>query len=186
MARRRPSYRRRRPAANYVWQPFYTLVSKTNIGTGVSNFLLKDIVPGVPDDISGNTTDAFDFDVSLERIRGTCIHIASGATGIGNRILPVNIAAMVVPMAFKGSDDVSDLYTAKQGDDYPLFMSHFCDASSANAVEIKEEVDSKAKRKLPVGDILRFLASVNVPTAFGSGVDIDISLNLRLLWKLKV
>lgn len=188
MARRR-YYRRgyRRSKASMVWVPYsrvddFTLTSNTYCREDWPAFK-----PGMTSGTSGDT-EHFDQDVILERIRGTIVH--NGTGGVTNdNLFPFWSALLIAPanLLDKASgDELPDLRYNEDGDNYPFFDSSVCDVGSSSAnVPTAHVIDSKAKRRINVGDALKFFFGAMAPSFSGSA-KIQLALNVRLLFRLKV
>jgi len=197
MGRRR--YRRSytRPARNrdYVWQRVQIPYKyETNVGNNYVSYLLEQVSPGVVDindTTNAITVDHFDYPIVLERTRGQLFHGAKGAdsTVYGNGIFPVAVAAFVVPVEIGRAltdADMPNLFATEQGDNYPIFFSHLCDAGTdEESVPPFHEVDVKAKRTIDVGGSLVISTTAKVPSAFGGNVDLTFGGNLSFLWRRK-
>ena len=188
MARRRFSrrpYGRTKP--RYTWQRwFLDAVDRDNVGNAQEDILLSTLVPGLD---NGQTIQPFDSPSVLERIRGQVAHQFAGSATNKNPFVPFSMAMFIVPAEvarnFTTSSDVDfpNLFDNSDGDDYPLYMSHLCDASNVDSVPPSHMVDVKAKRRVEVGSSLVMTASFKIPTALGAGVDVNLGFNLSILWK---
>lgn len=173
-----------------VWQPIFFTKRLVNVDNGVIvNTHLGDVRAGVITDASNNTIQRFDQDVILERFRGNFFHDASGeAQNPPEFPVPVLIGAQILPRELEThatDDDMPNLFQSGDGDDYPIYMMCHCDASGGFQ-PLSDDIDSKAKRKLPVGDFLRFSVSFFVNPSLGTNVDLSLSLLGRTLWQLKI
>jgi len=183
--RHRRSYRRRRTNNTYTWQSFY-LQKKLDgpSSQGNSSFVIGYTIPGVGD---GGTVSpairAFDAPHVLERIRGHICHDgATPAPGNEASWFPFSIAAMRIPAGvIIDTDDIPSIMNNTEGDDYFFYGSHVCGARVSNNID---QIDSKAKRRFDVGDKIAWLGNIINPFVSGFNADVDLSLNVRLLWKL--
>jgi len=182
MARSRRNYRSRRPDANYVWQPYtYRAQLAVTAGGEDSNYsvAIGNLIPGIGE------SDPFDDDHVLERIRGSMAHNGSTRGGVAgaNQWFPLSFGGVRVPKGL--TENAIDLFDPETADDFLWRYDTVCNAvTNVAAVPNWHAVDSKAKRKFSVGDKVIWLVSLQRPrtTAF----TVDIVMNLRLLWKLKV
>ena len=180
-SRRRSRYRPRQ-TRNYTWQSVAGVITKDNLPVGDSPIILQEFRAGV--NISATEFDTFDDVHTLERIRGHVIHEITGVTN--DRYWPINTALFVIPAEIGGSlqdEDMPNLFFNGDGDDYPLFQSAFCDASTQTSVEIFHPVDQKARRRVETGSRLVLSATIRNPSNVTTA-DAILAFNLRLLWKL--
>ena len=188
MARRR-YHRRSRREHNYVWQAFQLRHEISLSGSGYLSANLGQVIPGIPvakADGTGYDMDPFDYEITLKRMRGHVIHQGSGSTSGDDKNIPINIAMFKVPAAFKNAIETPDLFAVEdEGDDYPLFYSHFCNPSPTNALEAAHVIDSKAQRKFEPGDAMRFAASLWRNSTFSTNSKIETLINVRVLWELR-
>ena len=181
-------YRRRyrKPHGSYVWQPVafnkQIQVPGGTIGTEL-NGLLFHTVPGV-----GNNADfkGFSNDHTLEKIIGSMAHNGEGITG-GNKPswFPFTLAAAKVPQGMFPPETGIDLFDSTELDDCAFRMDSVCNnASNTDAIPNWHAVNAKSRRKFNVGDKLSWLFSLvrNTATAFS----VELALNVRILWKLKI
>ena len=187
MARR--YYRRRshrRTPQNLVWQPVQLRGDWDLTSDNVANTVLGTVTPGRTQHGNGQAynSNAFNEDCILERIRGTIHHEGSGLSSATSNVIPVAFAAVKIPSGL-GADNDIDLFSTTDGDDFPFYVSHVCDVSDGSTSTLNEHaVDSKAKRKFHVGDVLKFFGSA-VCKAFTNGSPkIEFCINLRILWRL--
>ena len=181
---RRRRYRRK--SQNLIWQPVQLKGNWGMKSNTVSNTVLGTVTPGRTTKATGQAYNStpFDEDAILERIRGTIHHEGSGALSGSHNIIPVTFAAVKIPAGLGGDNDI-DLFATSDGDDFPLYVSHVCDVGTGTSTTLNEHnVDSKAKRKFHVGDVLKFFASALMDTFSGTGPKIEFCINLRILWRL--
>ena len=126
----------------------------------------------------------FANDHVLERIVGAMAHNGDGNTVAGNKWFPLTIGALRIPVGM--TQEAINLFDNTQGDDYFFRMDAVCNAASdEDSIPNWHLINSKSKRKFSVGDTISFLASW-IPNVTDSSVDVDIAINLRILWKLKI
>jgi len=182
MNRRRHRRSYRRPNA-YTWQSFYLQKDLTGPSSqGNESFVLGYTVPGVGDAGDGNVR-AFDAPHVLERIRGSVCHDgATPAPGNEANWFPFTLAAMRIPTGvIIDTDNIPSILNNTEGDDYFFYGSHICGARVSSNVD---PIDSKAKRKFDVGDKIAWLANIVNPFVSGFNANVDLSINVRILWKL--
>jgi len=178
-SRRRTS--RSRPMYNYVWQPmpftFGKVIPSGTIGS-VHSDTLTTFTPGIGDD------GHFQDDHVLERVRGSMAH--NGIIGVvpteETLWFPFTLAALKIPTGFSPQD--LDLFDNTQGDDFVVRMDAVCNIGRTDAIPNWHALDSKAKRKFSVGDTLSWIFSLVRPT--DSSFTVDIAVNARVLWKLRL
>lgn len=192
MPRRRYGSRRRySPQASYVWQPF-TQSKELQVTGGVTegtsySGLLQEQIPG-----TGKSTsfERFNNDHTLQRIRGAMSHNALSAPAPTGKTtwFPFSVAAIKVPEGLTISADGLDLFDTEQANDFIYRMDAVCNAGTTSTVATPNwhEIDSKRKSSFKVGDALAWLWSFVSPFTISSTFQIDVALNSRLLWKLKI
>jgi len=187
MARQtRRRYHRRTPQ-NLTWQPAYVmtrLVIPAGTAGATMNGVFAYTSPGTV--AKDGTIDAFDDTHVLERIRGAVAHDANGIASTNtNEWFAMILAAAKIPKGLDVPSDGLDLFASEEIEDVAFRLDTVCNAGNAqNAVPTWHPLDSKAKRRLEVGDRLAWLWSLIRPTA--STFNVDICMNMRLLWKLKI
>lgn len=188
MARSRRHYRRR-PNVNYVWQ---SVVFQDNVETPNSvaqdttiDWLLPQVTPGVGFE-RGAATELrpFNNEHVLERVVGAMAHNGSGQPGNFPGWTPVSIGAVKIPEGLQLGTGGINLFDATDADDYLFRMDAVCNVSTGDAIPNWHEVNSKARRKFEVGDVIQFLASAWFEKALTRASTIEIAVNLRFLWKL--
>ena len=169
-----------------MWQPWdgYHKLSTTTVG--YNTFWVASLEPGTYD---GSETETFNHQVVMERIRGSVTHEGSGlGTGSGGKIIALNWGIFIVPAEIgtrvQTDADMPNLFINEEGDDFPLFDSTLCDASTSDLIPSIHMVDSKAKRRLDVGSRLVMCATIDNMTADAT-IDVAFGFNLRILWKLR-
>ena len=184
MARKR-YYRPRRRSQNTVWQS-HVQTETLALSTTDSSRHINGLLPGweLSPGIVGNE---FTDDHTLERVVGTMAHNArSGPNLISNTSwFPFTFAAVRVPRGLTISQ-AWNLWDNSQGDDFVFRMDAVCNAAqSSDAMPNWHEVNAKARRKFEVGDKMAF--AYTLYTDFSdSSFYLDLVVNLRFLWKLKV
>jgi len=181
--RRRRSFRPR-SKSNYTWQVWEGSGTDMIPANSVASFALSNIGLGI--DVSDTEFDAFDHQVTLERIRGYVVHEAEGDTPSTTSIVPVSIGMFAVPaeVASGIADmDTPNLFLNGEGDDYPFMHNSICDAASTVLYPNLHPVDVKARRRYDVGTQLVMAATArNRDTS--RTVTLTSVWNFRLLWKL--
>jgi len=179
---RRRSYRR---PNSYTWQSVWLQENLDGPAAGNNqSYVLGYTNPGVGD--SGDHTHAirpFDASHVLERIRGHICHDgATPAPGTEGSWFPFTLAAMKIPAGVGiATDDIPSILNNTEGDDYFYYGSHVCGARVSSNID---PVDSKAKRRFDVGDKIAWLANIVNPFTGSINANVDVTINLRLLWKL--
>ena len=80
--------------------------------------------------------------------------------------------------------NVQSIMDEKAGDDYFMYETFACVDSNTSNYWNGRLIDSKAKRRLEVGDVLVFIGSArNIDTSGVGDENLDIGLNLRHLLK---
>jgi len=182
---RRRSYRR--TPQNLTWQPAY-INTRLVIPAGTAGSKVSGVFtytePGVV--AKDGTVDPFDDTHILERIRGAAAHDASGiAQGNVNAWFPLILAAAKIPKGLDVPSDGLDLFASEEIEDVAFRLDTVCNAgNSTRAIPTWGDLDSKAKRRLEVGDRLAWLWTLLRPTA--ATFNVDVSMNMRILWKLKI
>lgn len=173
----------------YEWQRWNRYANYSNIGTGDSNIFFGSIDPKL--DGTPATEQPFDSPSTLMRVRGMIAHMGTGETTTSkNTFFPLSVAMFIVPAklaaAIASTNDpeylLPNLFLNRDGDDYPLYFSHLCDAAG-DRIPPGHMVDVKAKRRVEAGSSLVMTGSAHIPTSFGTGVDIGLAWNLSILWK---
>lgn len=188
MARSRRSYRPKRRDANYVWQSILyggLLTVDAGAANRTVNFQLNAVIPGVGFD---TTVKPFMNEHTLERVVGAMAHNGQGGTASSSDTdwFPFAIGAVKVPEGLNLSSDGINLFDANEADDYLFRMDTVCnEASNQDAVPNWHEVNAKTRRKFDVGDSIQFVASAHVIPALTRPFTVDLSMNLRFLWRLK-
>jgi len=190
MARRRSSRSVRREDGNYVWQAFQNYQQKTNLGTGWQVRRLFDFYPGRQKS-SDAAVQPFDDVVILSRFRGNIVHLMQGGSGaFKEKLVPIYVGAQVLPSGLaektQADADQANPFFNGDGEDYFWYEANLCDAGSSDLSPTLHAIDNKAKRKVNVGDLIRFNIGMYIDTTFGTGVDLDIAVAGRILWKLKL
>jgi len=199
-----PRFRRRRSRrrqGNYVWQTyanaklleFEAPTAKDDLHSG--ELFATSLKPGLGDPlIVADEQDVyhtpFTNDHTLERIRGSMCHNGGQYTATTSvSWFPMSIVAVKVPrgLSIDDEEDYPNLFDNGKIGNMDIIYRHdvVCDASSNNASPNWHDVDSKAKRKFEVGDIVKFLYTLRQP--FASTVNdwqIEVAVNLRFLWRL--
>jgi len=189
MAKRR--YRPRRQSANYVWQnmTFGQVLDIPQSGSAQTvNFLLAEKTPGVGFDLGGKSITPFTSDHTLERVVGAMAHNGEGGQTSTTTTdwFAFVLAAVKIPSGLSMGTEGIDLFDSSEADDFLFRMDAVCNETNAQAMPNWHEVNAKARRKFDVGDAIQFLASVHMNTAASRAVKVDLSVNLRFLWRLKV
>ena len=156
-----------------------------------TKFDLGTTTPGLMDFTGGSesTKERFDQTVIIERCLGSLVHDAGASSSSRKKIIPLVIAGCVYPQFVNEKltgDDLPNPFFNEDQDDYFMFYSHHCQIASGDLIPSEHIIDSKAKRKVEVGDVIRWLGAVFAPTGFPANIGLEITLNVRLLWKLKV
>lgn len=193
MARYRRNSRRRREPMNTEWQPICAKYG-VQIAAGTLDTVVNGILnpPGLVND-SGwlpgigypqhSGVDTFDDQHILERIRGSMCH--NGIIGVQpteeTLWFPFSIAAIRIPNGMAVSE--LNLFDNSDADDFFFRMDAVCNISRSDAIPNWHEVDSKSKRRFEVGDKFAMLYSLLRPT--DSAFTLDVTFNLRFLWRLR-
>jgi len=78
-----------------------------------------------------------------------------------------------------------NLFNSEDGDDFVVRMDVVCDVSpTGQAAPNWHPLDSKSKRRFSVGDKLQWLFSLIRPVT--TEFTVDLAVNARVLWKLKL
>jgi len=158
-------------------------LSGTTAGDNKS-FVLGYTHPGVGDGADPDQQiRPFDASHVLERIRGHICHDgATPAPGNEGNWFPFTLAAMRIPAGVVIDDtNIPSVLNNTEGDDYFYYGSHVCGARVSSNIG---PVDSKARRRFDVGDKIAWLANIVNPFTGSINATVDVTLNLRLLWKL--
>lgn len=190
MPRRRRSYRR--PRGSYVWQTYANTTDKnlnTNSGTTYAAELFSTpLIPGTgdPRDTTGVQTP-FTNDHTLERIRGEVYHEGRDVSVTQDTVFPLVIAAVRIPAGFSiDRDEIPNLFDNTNIGNLDIIWQNntICDAAST-VQPSRGVVDQKSRRKFEVGDQIKWYFAFR-----GSFTDsnwyLEMVVNLRFLWKLKV
>jgi len=155
--------------------------------------MLGSLSPGIDtidDTTNVVTTDHFDYPVVMERMRGQIFHAMDNGGNQSNfpsDPVPFSVAMFIVPSELARAIDDADmpnLFANADGDNYPLYFSHMCDARGSSIPPL-DLVDVKSKRVVDVGSQLVIGATAKIPSAFGTSVDLQFALNLSILWRRK-
>jgi len=180
--RSRRSYRRNNA---YTWQSVAFQADLTGPSAGDNkSYILGYVTPGIGDGAALPTSiRPFDAPHVLERMRGHICHDgATPAQGTEGNWFPFTIAAMKIPNGVIIDDsDIPSVVNNTDGDDYFYYGSHICGARVSSNVD---PVDSKAKRRFDVGDKIAWIANIINPFTGNINANVDVTVNLRLLWKL--
>jgi len=175
-----------RQGYNYVWQamPFTENVT-VPAGTegSVHNGTLTTFRPGIGS--ADSDADAFKDDHVLERVRGSMAHngyVQTAPLPTDVSWFAFSLAALRIPTGF--APQSIDLFDNSEGDDFAVRMDAVCNVARTDAIPNWHALDSKAKRKFSVGDTLSWIFSAVRPIS--SSFRIEIAVNARVLWKLRV
>jgi len=184
--KRRAGYGSRKTDYNYVWQamPFSENLS-IPAGTegSVHNGVITDFRPGIGS--ADSDADAFKDDHVLERIRGSMAHngyVQTAPLPTDQSWFPFTMAALKIPTGFAAQD--IDLFDNSEGDDFAFRMDAVCNVARTDAIPNWHPMDSKAKRRFSVGDTLSWIYSLVRPIS--GSFRVEISVNARVLWKLRM
>ena len=204
MARYSRSRRSRRRRGNYLWQSYantknLSFPAPTNADEMHHGEVFQTpMIPGSGDPIHTGTAEddfkkvPFNNDHTLERIRGSMSHNGVGYTGTTSTSwFPLTIVAVRVPIGLHidSSENYPNLFDNTSYGNLDIIYRHdvVCDASNSEASPNWHDVDFKARRKFEVGDVIRWLYTIR--QGFSSAVNdwrLEVCVNLRFLWKLKV
>ena len=159
-----------------------------------------ELKPGLGDPVlpSGDTPEdginpePFKNDHTLERIRGSMSHNGSGYTGSNSPSwFPLTIVAVKIPVGLHidSSENYPNFFDNTSYGNLDMIYRHdvVCDASNGGASPNWHDVDHKARRKFEIGDVIKWYYTLR--QGFGSQVNdwsLDVTVNLRFLWKLKI
>jgi len=199
--RRRRGYRRR--SANYTWTPWSTFTrSALSSSNSIPVNTLKTmgaiaIAPGrrIGTPVSPPATytnEIPDRDVTLERIRGEVSVVAKGITSSAD--VQFLITGAVLPKAYahrilNDPTEHPNPLANDEFDDYVMFNQVACvpiQTDSFTAPPFQFPLDVKAKRKVPVGDVLVLGCHVIAVAANITGGTVICTALGRVLSKLKV
>jgi len=191
MARRRRGYSRRySPQASYVWQPFTQSkeiqVPSVTDGTRYSG-VLQELVPGTG---LSTTFERFNNDHTLQRVRGSMSHNATSRPAPTGKTtwFPFSVAAIKIPEGLTIPAEGLDLFNTEEANDFIFRMDAVCNAGTTADIATPNwhEVDSKRKSSFKIGDAIAWLWSFVAPFDLSSTFQIDVAMNTRLLWRLKI
>jgi len=181
----RRRYHRRTPQ-NLTWQPAYVstrLVIPAGTAGAKVNGVFAYTEPGTV--AKDQSVDAFDDTHVMERIRGAVAHDGSGAASTNaSDWFPMILAGVKIPKGLDIPSDGLDLFASEEIEDVAFRLDTVCEAGNTPAVPTWTPLDSKAKRRFEVGDRLAWIWSLIRPKA--ATFNIDVCMNMRILWKLKL
>ena len=205
MARYRRSRRSGRRSQNYVWQSYAN--SKRHVWEADSDDtfpLIRSgelfdtaLHPGLGDPLRTDTEPSgyqapFQNDHTLERLRGSMSHNGEGNVTKEPSWFPLVVACVRIPRGLSIDNEARypNLFDNSELGNMDIIYRHdvVCDSSPSNANPNWHDVDSKAKRKFEVGDIVKWLYSLRQafdPSPQNASWSLTTSVNIRFLWKLK-
>jgi len=170
--RRNRSGSHTRKRHNFIWQP-RAFSFQLPSGSSYASVTVGNMEPGVTNETDRGGFRQFEYDVMLERIRGTIS--AYSTTGVGYSF---NVAGYALPVEASYSASAQpNLYNNGEGDDFPFFYSLMVQDPQQNPFL----VDTKARRRFEVGSSFVFFATVGDVSLSN---DVTVNMNLRFLWRV--
>ena len=166
MGRRRRTHRRERQMVS--WYP---------VVGNLSNFVVEGTLaaPSVGVIATLDTTPFVEHEAVLERSRGS-LFVSGEQTGTWQG----TVTGMILPKKFTEQTEYPNAWNVDDGTDYFLYESWAC--IDNNVIQSMRMVDSKAKRRIEVGDVLRFHFTGRVLQQ-SVNKQLNIGLNLRCLFR---